>query len=102
VSSRSGLASGAGAALPSAAGAYLPSGAIHLTNDLGVTGWSGVHPPPGTGTHRLYLCVAALDVDVIDVPDGTSLAMFNILMIQHTLGRAVLVGTSQPPSPDPS
>ena len=88
--------------LASGAGSDLPPGAIHLTNDLGVTGWSGVNPPPGTGTHRLYLCVTALDVDVLDVPDGASLAMFNILLIAHTLGRAVLVGTSQPPVPDPN
>jgi Raf kinase inhibitor-like YbhB/YbcL family protein len=82
------------AGLAHAAGAELPPGAVHLTNDLGVTGWSGVKPPPGTGTHRLVLCATALSVETLEVPPGASLAMLNILMIPHTLGRAILTGTS--------
>jgi phosphatidylethanolamine-binding protein (PEBP) family uncharacterized protein len=70
---------------------------VPLPNDLGQRGYSGVNPPPGTGAHRLHLCVPALDVPALDVPDGARLAMLNILMISHTLGRAVLIGTSQAP-----
>lgn len=75
----------------------LPRGAAvptALVNDLGFHGYSGAKPPPGTGTHRMFVCVTALDVDTLDLPDGASRAMLNILMIPHTLGRAVLVGTS--------
>jgi phosphatidylethanolamine-binding protein (PEBP) family uncharacterized protein len=68
-----------------------------MPNDLGEVGYSGVNPPPGTGTHRMHLCVTALDIPTLDVPDRASLAMLNILMISHTLGRAVLVGTSHAP-----
>ncbi|MEY9939017.1 Raf kinase inhibitor-like YbhB/YbcL family protein [Streptacidiphilus sp. MAP5-52] len=81
-------------------GAGRPGGAhpgAPLPNDLGQAGYSGVNPPPGTGTHRLYICATALDVPTLDVPEGASLAMFNILMIPHTLGRAILTGTSQAP-----
>ncbi|MFI5934385.1 YbhB/YbcL family Raf kinase inhibitor-like protein [Actinoplanes sp. NPDC051494] len=76
------------------AGAGLPPGAVHLVNDLGAAAWSGVKPPPGTGTHRLVVCATALSVASLDVPAGASLAMLNILLIPHTVGRAVLVGTS--------
>lgn len=75
----------------------LPAGAVHLPNDLGQATYSGAQPPPGTGTHRMFLCATALDVDVLDVPPGASTALVNILMIGHTLGRAVLVATSTAP-----
>jgi Raf kinase inhibitor-like YbhB/YbcL family protein len=79
------------------AAAALPPGAVHLPNDLGHAAYSGVNPPPGTGTHRLFVCVTALGVETLDVPSGASVAMLKILMIPHTLGRAVLVGTSTAP-----
>ena len=75
----------------------LPAGAIQLTNDLGQAAYSGVQPPPGTGTHRLVICVTALAVDTLDIPEGASLALANILMIGHTLGRGIIVATSQAP-----
>lgn len=86
------------AALPHGAAAALPGGAVHVPNDLGVAGYSGVKPPAGTGVHRLFLCVTALSVDTLDVPAGQSLAMFNISLLPHTLGRAVLVATSTAPT----
>ncbi len=78
-------------------GRHLPAGSVALVNDLGVAGYSGVNPPPGSGTHRLVLAVTALDAEVLDLPAGASLAVLNIAMITHTLGRALLVGTSQAP-----
>lgn len=90
--SAAGLAAGAGAT----DGSGLPAGARHLPNDLGVTGWSGVNPPPGTGTHRLHLCVTALSTPTAQVPEGASTALVHIALIGATLGRAVLVGTSTP------
>ncbi|MEV0357901.1 YbhB/YbcL family Raf kinase inhibitor-like protein [Nocardia sp. NPDC050697] len=77
-----------------AAGGELPGGAVALTNDLGQAGYSGVQPPPGTGIHRLFVCATALSVERLEVPEGASLALLNILMIPHTVGRAVIVGTS--------
>lgn len=88
----------AGSLAGASGGTDLPDGAVTLTNDLGQAAYSGVAPPPGTGTHRLFVCATALSVDHLDVPEGTSLAMLNILMIPHTVGRAVLVGTSDAPA----
>ncbi|MFC8046832.1 YbhB/YbcL family Raf kinase inhibitor-like protein [Nocardia sp. NPDC057353] len=78
-----------------AAGDGVPDGAVALTNDLGQAAYSGVQPPPGTGVHRLFVCATALSVDRLEVPGGTSLALLNVLMIPHTVGRAVIVGTSE-------
>ncbi|WP_327141087.1 YbhB/YbcL family Raf kinase inhibitor-like protein [Nocardia sp. NBC_01327] len=79
-------------------GSNLPAGALTLTNDLGQAAYSGVRPPPGTGTHRLFVCATALSVDHLELPPAASLAMLNIVMIPHTLGRAVIVGTSDAPA----
>ncbi|WP_051797021.1 YbhB/YbcL family Raf kinase inhibitor-like protein [Catenuloplanes japonicus] len=72
------------------------SGGVALANSLGVAGYSGVNPPPGTGTHRLFLCATALGTPRLDLPPAASLAMLHVLMLPHTLGRAILVGTSTP------
>ncbi|MFI6223374.1 YbhB/YbcL family Raf kinase inhibitor-like protein [Nocardia salmonicida] len=79
-------------------GSELPAGAVALTNDLGEAAYSGVQPPPGTGTHRLFVCATALSVDRLEIPDTASIAMLNIMMIPHTIGRAVIVGTSDAPA----
>lgn len=67
-----------------------------LANDLGRREYTGVKPPPGTGTHRLFVCVTALAVERLDVAPDASLAMLNVAMVPHTLGRGILVGTSTP------
>lgn len=86
-----GLAAGAG----TLGDAELPGPAVHLINDLGNASYDGVNPPPGTGVHRLVLCATALSVPTLSVPPGASTALLNILMIEHTLGRALLIGTSE-------
>jgi Raf kinase inhibitor-like YbhB/YbcL family protein len=90
----SALAANAGAA----GGAKLPEPAVALVNDLGRAEYSGSQPPPGTGTHRMFICATALDVDSLELPDGASMALLNILLIPHTLGRAVITATSQAPA----
>ena len=79
----------------------LPHGAadgVPLANDLGQTAYAGAKPPPGTGTHRMFICATALAVGTLDLPENASLALLHILMVPHTLGRAVLVGTSTAPA----
>jgi hypothetical protein len=44
----------------------------------------------------LFICVTALDVETLELLEGAGLAVLNFLMIPHTLGRTVLVGSSQP------
>ena len=77
-------------------GETLPAGAVQLANDLGVAAYSGVNPPPGTGVHRLVICATALSVPTLELPPQASAALVNISLIQHTLGRALLTGTSEP------
>jgi len=88
-----GLAPGAG----NADGSLLPPGAVHLANSLGVAGYSGARPPAGTGTHRVFLAVTALDVEQLALPDGAGPALVHAVIVPHTLGRAVLVATAQAP-----
>lgn len=90
--SAGGLPTGAGSP-----GGALPAGSRSWRNDLGSTGYCGVNPPPGTGTHRLFLAATALDVPHLDVPAAASAAMVHVLAIPHTVARAVLVATSTAP-----
>ncbi|WP_426593488.1 YbhB/YbcL family Raf kinase inhibitor-like protein [Cellulomonas sp. McL0617] len=89
--SAAGLPRGAGSG-----GQALPEHAVQLANDLGVVGYSGVKPPPGTGVHRLVVCATALSVPTLALPPGASAAVVNISLIAHTLGRGLLTGTSRP------
>jgi hypothetical protein len=51
-----------------------------VANDLGQPGYVGVKPPPGTGTHRLFIAVTALSVETLELSEDASLAMLNIVM----------------------
>jgi Raf kinase inhibitor-like YbhB/YbcL family protein len=75
-------------------GDFSPEGSTVLANDLGFAGFAGANPPPGTGTHRMFICVTALDVETLELPEHASSALLNISMIAHTLGRAVITATS--------
>ncbi len=77
--------------------AGLPAGAAHLSNSLGLDGFAGAQPPPGTGTHHLYFAVTALDLDKLSLPDDASLALVHAMIIPHTLGRALLTATADAP-----
>ena len=67
-----------------------------MTNSLGRPGYTGAKPPPGSGIHRVFVCVTALNVDTLDLPADASTALLNIALIPHTVGRAILIGTSRP------
>ena len=69
----------------------LPAGARHLANDAGTRGYDGPAPPPGTGPHRFFVAVHALDVDSLTIDDGASPAYLSFVLLGHTLGRAVIV-----------
>lgn len=72
----------------------LPGRASHKANGLGLRSYGGVNPPPGTGTHRLFVCVTALDVDHLEVPEDAGPSMLHIAAIGHTLGRGLAIATS--------
>jgi Raf kinase inhibitor-like YbhB/YbcL family protein len=84
------LAAGAGA--PGDGG--LPDGAFHVSNDVRETAYTGAAPPPGTGEHRYYIAVTALDVPSVAAlgvtPESTPAAL-GFMIRRHTLARALLV-----------
>lgn len=57
-----------------------------LLNDIGQRVCAGAQPRPGTGTHRVFLTVTALDVTVLELPEGASTALLHTVMVPHTLG----------------
>ncbi|MGL4175614.1 MAG: YbhB/YbcL family Raf kinase inhibitor-like protein [Dermatophilaceae bacterium] len=85
--------------LPTGAGtpdaALLPEGAVQLRGDAGVAGYVGAAPPPGTGAHRLFVAVTALDVDALQLPDGSSPALLHAMSARHVCGRATLVALAE-------
>ena len=84
------LPSGAGSA-----GGRLPGAAVTLPNDLRLSHYIGAAPPQGTGVHRYFLVVHAVDVPTLGLdPQATPVALgFNLHF--HTLGRAIVVATAE-------
>ena len=81
------LSAGAG----SADGRLLPPGARQLTNDARANRYIGAAPPSGTGRHRYFIVVHALDVPHLEVPANASPAAVHAALQGHTLGRAMLI-----------
>lgn len=71
-----------------------PAGAVSLRNEPGLYGFVGAGPPPGTGTHRYFFVVDALDVEHLDVPETASPAILGFNRHFHSLGRGILVATA--------
>ena len=71
-----------------------PVGAISLRNEPGFRGFIGAGPPPGTGEHRYFFVIDALDVAHLDVPDTASPAILGFNRHFHSLARGILVGTA--------
>ncbi|MEJ3405295.1 YbhB/YbcL family Raf kinase inhibitor-like protein [Rathayibacter sp. YIM 133350] len=84
------LARGAGAAQ----GGNLPEGSVTLPNENRLTSYSGSAPPPGTGTHRYFIVVNALDVPTLDIPADATPAILGFNNHFHSLARGILVGTA--------
>jgi len=72
-------------ALPADAGhpdnTRLPTGAVKLPNDARLAQYLGAAPPAGTGEHRYYVVVHALDVDTLPVPAQTTPAYLSFVML---------------------
>lgn len=84
--------------LPSGDGtaASLPEGAVVLPNEARRERFIGAAPPAGTGVHRYFFVVDALDVEVLDLEAGATPAVLGFNRHFHTLARGVLVGTADP------
>ncbi|WP_460801044.1 YbhB/YbcL family Raf kinase inhibitor-like protein [Microbacterium sp. GXF6406] len=76
--------------------ASLPGGAKVLPNEARLERFIGAAPPAGTGVHRYFFVVDALDVPALDIPPGSTPAVLGFNRHFHTLARGVLVGTADP------
>ena len=73
----------------------LPDGAHTLHNELRQQGFTGATPPQGTGPHRYYIVVHAVDVPSIELDPEATPAILGFNLHFHTLARAILVGTAE-------
>jgi Raf kinase inhibitor-like YbhB/YbcL family protein len=80
------LDTGAGAS----GGAGLPAGAVMLGGDAGLPQYIGAAPPPGSGTHRYFFVVHALDLETLGVGADARPAIQGFTMYGHTLARAII------------
>lgn len=69
----------------------LPASATSLNNDHGQPAFMGAAPPVGTGKHRYFFVVYALDVDKLEVIPETTPAQVTEIIKPHALAWASLV-----------
>ncbi|MFB7249749.1 YbhB/YbcL family Raf kinase inhibitor-like protein [Microbacterium sp. NPDC056234] len=74
----------------------LPRGARVLPNEQRSERFIGAAPPAGTGVHRYFFVVDALDVETLDIEPRSTPAVLGFNRHFHTLARGVLVGTADP------
>lgn len=84
------LSSGDGSA------ASLPAGAKVMPNEARLEKYIGAAPPAGTGVHRYFFVVDALDAATLDLEGDETPATLGFHRHFHTLARGVLVGTADP------
>lgn len=84
--------------LPSGDGTagMLPPGAIVMPNERRLQRYIGAAPPAGTGLHRYFFVVDALDVDTLGLDGTETPAILGFNRHFHTLARGVLMGTADP------
>ena len=80
-----------------AGGFRLPPGALVLGNETGEHRYVGSSPPAGTGVHRYFFVVTALDVPRLDLDPDATPAVLGARSFRHTLARGILVGTAVHP-----
>ena len=83
------------ASVTSLAAGEVPEGAVVLPNELRQHGFTGATPPQGTGVHRYFFVVHAVDVESLGVDPEITPAVLGFNLHFHTLGRAILVGTAE-------
>ena len=76
----------------SADGVHLPAGAKILKNDAGQRQYIGAGPPPGTGPHRYYFAVHALDLDSLNIAEDANPGTLDALLYANANARGVIVG----------
>ncbi|MGH9311807.1 MAG: YbhB/YbcL family Raf kinase inhibitor-like protein [Vicinamibacterales bacterium] len=61
-------------------------------NDFGKNGYGGPCPPKGHGPHRYFFKLSALNLETLELPDGTSRSRVEAAMQGHTLATAQFAG----------
>jgi Raf kinase inhibitor-like YbhB/YbcL family protein len=69
-------------------------GGVSGTSDFGQTGWGGPMPPPGSGTHRYFFKVYALDTS-LNLPSSATKTDLLAAMEGHILAEGSMHGTYQ-------
>lgn len=77
------------------AGGSLPHGAVTLPNEMRLPGYIGAAPPQGTGVHRYFVVVHAIDVPSLQLDPQSTPAVLGFNLHFHTLARAILVATAE-------
>ncbi len=72
-------------------GSLLPGRAFHLRNDASLLGYVGAAPDAGSGIHRYYFVVHALDERKLEIPPDATPAYLGWMMDGHTIARATIV-----------
>src|SRR5687768_17498453 len=65
-----------------------PGVAMTLSNDAGLKRFIGAAPPPGHGPHRYFIAVHAVDVEKLDLPEGSTPAYLGFNLFSHAIARA--------------
>lgn len=86
------LPAGAGSGDPTA----LPGGSVTLPNEMRLSRFIGAAPPAGTGTHRYFFVIDALDVTHLEIAESATPAILGFNRHFHSLARGVLMGTATP------
>ncbi|MDQ0643021.1 YbhB/YbcL family Raf kinase inhibitor-like protein [Microbacterium murale] len=76
--------------------ASLPAGSKVTPNEARLERFIGAAPPEGTGIHRYFFVVDALDVEALDLDAGATPAVLGFNRHFHSLARGVLIGTADP------
>ena len=69
-------------------GGDLPHGAVALRNDRSITSFIGAAPPVGTGKHRYFFVVYALDTEKLDLSPDATPAFLTSNLLSRTLAWA--------------
>lgn len=75
----------------------LPAGSITLPNELRLERYSGAAPPPGDGEHHYFFTLSALDVERLEIPKGSTPAVFGSTIGGHVVARTQLMGVTETP-----
>jgi Raf kinase inhibitor-like YbhB/YbcL family protein len=74
--------------------AALPPRSAQLKNELRRRDYAGAEPPEGTGVHRYFFAVHAVDVDHLDLDPESTPAVLSFTLNYHSVGRGFLIPTA--------